>query len=178
MDRDADDYAVGATEALDGVDCLRVSDARVSAGFGRKGADIEGDYVVSLGCEPGVQAAQRAGRAGGGGGASGDGEAAKCVGQFDGGSAARGTAPATLLRALGRAPVQLDTVHSCHLAAAAVHHITEHPHLWACAWALAAHPTFAARLDLGGIARRSSARCRAKEKARAAVQIVDWMTYH
>ncbi|MFF3516793.1 hypothetical protein [Streptomyces sp. NPDC002573] len=74
--------------------------------------------------------------------------------------------------------VPLDTVHRCHLAAAAVHHITEHPHLWACAWGLAAHRTFAAHLDLDGIARRRPAHCRAKETARAAVQIVDWMTYH
>ncbi|WP_333761439.1 hypothetical protein [Streptomyces sp. IBSBF 2390] len=43
---------------------------------------------------------------------------------------------------------------------------------------MAVHPTFAAHLDLDGIARRRSARCRAKETARAAVQMVDRMTYH
>ncbi|MER5855020.1 hypothetical protein ABT131_05245 [Streptomyces sp900105245] len=94
--------------------------------------------------------ARRTGRAGGGGGASGDGQAAKYVGQFDGGSAARGTPLATLPRALDGLEwrlalredvlggeltwlwatlVPLDTVHRCHLAAAAVHHVTEHPHL-------------------------------------------------
>ncbi|MFJ8034257.1 hypothetical protein [Streptomyces sp. NPDC096032] len=74
--------------------------------------------------------------------------------------------------------VPLDTVHRCHLAAAAVHHVTEHPHLRASARGLAVHPTFAAHLDLDGIARTRSVRCRAKETARAAVQMVDRMTYH
>lgn len=114
-------------------------------------------------------------------------------------AAQRHAAPATLLRALDVLEwrlasrehvlgsgeltwswvtlVQLDTVHRCHLAAAAVH-ITEHARLWACAWGLAAHPTSAAHLDLDGIARRYPDHCRAKETARAAVQIVDWMAYH
>ncbi|MET7458293.1 glutathione S-transferase C-terminal domain-containing protein [Streptomyces sp. NPDC005574] len=70
--------------------------------------------------------------------------------------------------------VQLDTVHRHHLDAAAVHRIAGHPALWAHARHLAAHPAFAAHLDLDGIARRHHARCRGLEAAGAAVQILDW----
>lgn len=70
--------------------------------------------------------------------------------------------------------VQLDSVHRHHLDAAAVHRITGHPHLWAYAKRLAAHPAFGSHLDLDGIARRHHAHCRGMEAAGAAVQIVDW----
>ncbi|MFG2026076.1 glutathione S-transferase C-terminal domain-containing protein [Streptomyces sp. NPDC048825] len=70
--------------------------------------------------------------------------------------------------------VQLDTVHRLHLDAAAVHRIADHPHLWAYARRLAAHPAFGTRLDLDGIARRHHAHCHGLEAAGAAVQIVDW----
>jgi putative glutathione S-transferase len=70
--------------------------------------------------------------------------------------------------------LQLDTVHRHHLDAAAVDRITDHPHVWAYARRLAAHPAFAPHLDLEGIARRHHARCRGEEAAGAAVQIVDW----
>jgi putative glutathione S-transferase len=73
--------------------------------------------------------------------------------------------------------VQLDTVHRHHLDATAVHHITGHPHLWAYAKRLAAHPDFGTHLDLDGIARRHHAHCRGMEAAGAAVQIVDWAAY-
>ncbi|MER6129933.1 glutathione S-transferase C-terminal domain-containing protein [Streptomyces sp. NPDC001795] len=126
--------------------------------------------------------------------------AAQRAGQSDGDPAARDTALATLLRTLDVlewklasrehvlggeltlgdvqlwvALVQLDTVHRHHLDAAAVHRITEHPHVWAYARRLAAHPAFGSRLDLDGIARRHHAHCRGTEAAGAAVQIVDWM---
>ncbi|MFD5417509.1 glutathione S-transferase C-terminal domain-containing protein [Streptomyces sp. NPDC127069] len=132
-------------------------------------------------CEEGINAAaQRAGRAGGD-------------------QAERDTALATLLRALGALErrlsaaeyllgveptaadvqlwvtlVQLDTVHRWHLDAAAVYRLTDHPHLWAYARRLAAHPAFAPHLDLDGIARRHHAQCRGEEAAGAAVRIVDW----
>ncbi|GAA2068589.1 glutathione S-transferase C-terminal domain-containing protein [Streptomyces albiaxialis] len=70
--------------------------------------------------------------------------------------------------------VQLDTVHRWHLDASAVHRVTAHPHLWAYARRLAAHPAFGGNLDLDGIARRHHARCRGEEAAGAAVRIVDW----
>ncbi|MFG3257022.1 glutathione S-transferase C-terminal domain-containing protein [Streptomyces sp. NPDC048172] len=70
--------------------------------------------------------------------------------------------------------VQLDTVHRWHLDASAVHRLTAHPHLWAYARRLAAHPAFGGHLDLDGIARRHHARCRGAEAAGAAVRIVDW----
>jgi glutathionyl-hydroquinone reductase len=73
--------------------------------------------------------------------------------------------------------VQLDTVHRLHLDAAAVHHIADHPHLWAYARRLAAHPAFGAHLDLDGIARRHHAHCRGLEAAGAAVQILDWRVH-
>ncbi|MFJ9413546.1 glutathione S-transferase C-terminal domain-containing protein [Streptomyces sp. NPDC101227] len=70
--------------------------------------------------------------------------------------------------------VQLDTVHRWHLDAAAVHRIAGHRRLWSYARRLAALPAFGAHLDLDGIARRHHARCRGREAAGAAVQIVDW----
>ncbi|UQX04119.1 glutathione S-transferase C-terminal domain-containing protein [Streptomyces sp. RerS4] len=70
--------------------------------------------------------------------------------------------------------VQLDTVHRRHLDAAAVYRITDHPHVWSYARRLAAHPAFASRLDLDGIARRHHAHCRGTEAAGAAVRILDW----
>lgn len=70
--------------------------------------------------------------------------------------------------------VQLDTVHRHHLCADAVHRVTAHPHLWAYARRLAAHPAFGSHLDLDAIARRHHARCRGQEAAGAAVPIVDW----
>ncbi|MFG2205904.1 glutathione S-transferase C-terminal domain-containing protein [Streptomyces sp. NPDC048638] len=70
--------------------------------------------------------------------------------------------------------VQLDTVHRCHLDAAAVHRIADHRRLWSYARRLAALPAFGSHLDLEGIARRHHARCRGHEAAGAAVQIVDW----
>lgn len=70
--------------------------------------------------------------------------------------------------------VQLDTVHRLHLDAAAVHRVAGHPHLWAYARRLAAHPAFGTHLDLDGIARRHHARCQGQEAAGAAVQILDW----
>ncbi|TXC99463.1 glutathione S-transferase C-terminal domain-containing protein [Streptomyces sp. ISID311] len=73
--------------------------------------------------------------------------------------------------------VQLDTVHRLHLDAAAVHRIAGHPHLWAYARRLAAHPAFGPHLDLDGIARRHHARCQGLEAAGAAVQILDWAVH-
>ena len=73
--------------------------------------------------------------------------------------------------------VQLDTVHRHHLDAAAVQRIADHPHLWAYARRLAAHPAFGAHLDLDGIARRHHARCRGLEAAGSAVQILDWAAH-
>lgn len=127
---------------------------------------------------------------------------AQHAGQPGGDSAARDTALATLLRSLDELErrlasrehvlggeltladvqlwvtlVQLDTVHRHHLDATAVHRITDHPHLWAYARRLAAHPAFGSHLDLDGIARRHQAHCRGSEAAGAAVQIVDWAAY-
>ncbi|WP_406864791.1 glutathione S-transferase C-terminal domain-containing protein [Streptomyces sp. HUAS MG47] len=73
--------------------------------------------------------------------------------------------------------VELDTVHRLHLDAAAVHRIADHPHLWAYARRLAAHPAFGRHLDLDGIARRHHAHCRGLEAAGAAVQILDWAVH-
>ncbi|QIJ61007.1 glutathione S-transferase C-terminal domain-containing protein [Streptomyces sp. JB150] len=73
--------------------------------------------------------------------------------------------------------VQLDLVHRRHLDAAAVHRIADHPHLWAYARRLAAHPAFGRHLDLPGIARRHHARCQGLEAAGAAVQILDWAAH-
>ncbi|AWT46653.1 MULTISPECIES: glutathione S-transferase C-terminal domain-containing protein [Streptomyces] len=73
--------------------------------------------------------------------------------------------------------VQLDTVHSHHLDAAAVQRIADHPRLWAHARRLTAHPAFGGHLDLDGIARRHRARCRGLEAAGAAVRILDWEAY-
>ncbi|QLH19679.1 glutathione S-transferase C-terminal domain-containing protein [Streptomyces sp. Rer75] len=73
--------------------------------------------------------------------------------------------------------VWLDTVHRHHLDAAAVHRITDHPHVWAYARRLAAHPAFGRHLDLDGIARRHHAHCRGLEAAGAAVQILDWAAH-
>ncbi|GAA0913180.1 glutathione S-transferase C-terminal domain-containing protein [Streptomyces thermoalcalitolerans] len=73
--------------------------------------------------------------------------------------------------------VQLDTVHRLHLDAAAVHHVADHPHLWAYARRLAAHPAFGPHLDLDGIARRHHAHCRGLEAAGAAVRILDWTAH-
>ncbi|WP_055491281.1 glutathione S-transferase C-terminal domain-containing protein [Streptomyces sp. TP-A0356] len=73
--------------------------------------------------------------------------------------------------------VQLDTVHRWHLDAAAVHRVADHPHLWAYARRLAAHPAFGPHLDLDGIARRHHAHCRGLEAAGAAVQILDWAAH-
>ncbi|GHK03980.1 hypothetical protein SY2F82_57770 [Streptomyces sp. Y2F8-2] len=73
--------------------------------------------------------------------------------------------------------VQLDTVHRWHLDATAVHRIADHPHLWAYARRLAAHPAFGPHLDHAGIARRHHAHCRGLEAAGAAVQILDWASH-
>ncbi|MFJ9900096.1 glutathione S-transferase C-terminal domain-containing protein [Streptomyces sp. NPDC091280] len=73
--------------------------------------------------------------------------------------------------------VQLDTVHRYHLDAAAVRSVADHPHLWAYARRLAAHPAFGTHLDLDGIARRHHARCQGLEAAGAAVQILDWAAH-
>ncbi|MEV6615040.1 glutathione S-transferase C-terminal domain-containing protein [Streptomyces sp. NPDC051051] len=129
-------------------------------------------------------------------------EAAQRAGQADADAAVRRTALHTLLRTLGSLEgrltfqdfvlgdemtaadvqlwvvlVQLDTVHRQHLDAAAVHRIADHPHLWAYARRLAAHPAFGAHLDLDGIARRHHARCHGLEAAGAAVQILDWAVH-
>lgn len=128
--------------------------------------------------------------------------AAQSAGQCDSDAAAREAALATLLSALHTLDrrlasreylvggeltiadvrlwvtlVQLDIVHRHHLDAAAVHRITEHPHVWAYARRLAAHPAFGSHLDLEGIAHRHHAHCRGMEAAGAAVRIVDWMAY-
>ncbi|MFC8918589.1 glutathione S-transferase C-terminal domain-containing protein [Streptomyces sp. NPDC057116] len=73
--------------------------------------------------------------------------------------------------------VRLDTVHRLHLDAGAVHRMADHPHLWAYARRLAAHPAFGRHLDLDGIARRHHAQCRGLEAAGAAVQILDWAAH-
>ncbi|MGW1001971.1 glutathione S-transferase C-terminal domain-containing protein [Streptomyces sp. NPDC002520] len=129
-------------------------------------------------------------------------EAAQHAGRADTDSVARRTALTSLLRVLGSLDarlafqdfilgdevtaadvqlwvtlVQLDTVHRLHLDAAAVRHIAEHPHLWAYARRLAAHPAFGTHLDLDGIGRRHHARCQGMEAAGAAVQILDWAVH-
>ncbi|TLS47601.1 glutathione S-transferase family protein [Streptomyces montanus] len=126
-------------------------------------------------------------------------EAAQQAGQAGADATARHTALSSLLRVLGSLEwrlasqdfilgdeltaadvrlwvtlVQLDTVHRQHLDAAAVHRIADHPHLWAYAGRLAAHPAFGPHLDLDGIALRHHARCQGLEGAGAAVQILDW----
>ncbi|MGW1892540.1 glutathione S-transferase C-terminal domain-containing protein [Streptomyces sp. NPDC002004] len=126
-------------------------------------------------------------------------EAAQRAGQADADATARRTALSSLLRDLGSLEwrlatqefilgdemtaadvqlwvtlVQLDTVHRQHLDAAAVHHIADHPHLWAYARRLAAHHSFGVHLDLDAIARRHHAHCQGLEAAGAAVQILDW----
>ncbi|MDX3520786.1 glutathione S-transferase C-terminal domain-containing protein [Streptomyces scabiei] len=73
--------------------------------------------------------------------------------------------------------VRLDTVHRWHLDAGAVHRVADHPHLWAYARRLTAHPAFGPRLDLAGIALRHHAHCRGLEAAGAAVQILDWASH-
>lgn len=130
------------------------------------------------------------------------GEAAQYAGRADADAAARRTALGSLLRVLDSlewrlahqdfvlgddmtaadvrmwvALVQLDTVHRLHLDAAAVHRIADHPHLWAYARRLAAHPAFGTHLDLDGIARRHHAHCQGLEAAGAAVQIMDWAAH-
>ncbi|MGW6564046.1 glutathione S-transferase C-terminal domain-containing protein [Streptomyces sp. NPDC054975] len=70
--------------------------------------------------------------------------------------------------------VQLDTVHRWHLDAAAVHRITDHPHVWAYARRLARHHAFGAHLDLDAIVLRHHLHCRGQEAAGAAIRIVDW----
>ncbi|GAB2962600.1 hypothetical protein GCM10027075_72970 [Streptomyces heilongjiangensis] len=55
-----------------------------------------------------------------------------------------------------------------------VQRIADHPHLWAYARRLAAHPAFGIHLDLDGIARRHHAHCRGLEAAGVAVRSVDW----
>ncbi|WP_416982196.1 glutathione S-transferase C-terminal domain-containing protein [Streptomyces sp. T028] len=129
-------------------------------------------------------------------------ETAQRAGQADADATARHTALASLLRVLGSLErrlahqdfilgdevtaadvqlwvtlVQLDTVHRLHLDAAAVHRIADHPHLWAYARRLAAHPAFGRHLDLDGIALRHHAHCRGLEAAGAAVQILDWAVH-
>lgn len=129
-------------------------------------------------------------------------EAAQHAGRADTDATVRQTALTSLLRVLGSLEgrlasqdfllgdemtaadvqlwvtlVQLDTVHRLHLDAAAVHHIADHPHLWAYARRLAAQPAFGTHLDLDGIARRHHARCQGKEAAGAAVQILDWAAH-
>ncbi|MFJ4681825.1 glutathione S-transferase C-terminal domain-containing protein [Streptomyces sp. NPDC091377] len=73
--------------------------------------------------------------------------------------------------------LQLDTVHRHHLDAAVVHRVADHPALWEHARRLTAHPAFADRLDLDGIARRHQAHCQGLEGAGAAVQILDWAAH-
>ncbi|MFJ4690366.1 glutathione S-transferase C-terminal domain-containing protein [Streptomyces sp. NPDC088766] len=129
-------------------------------------------------------------------------EAAQRAGQADADAVVRRTALHRLLRVLGSLEarltfqdfvlgdrmtaadvqlwvtlVQLDTVHRQHLDAAAVHRIAGHPHLWAYARRLAAHPAFGTHLDLDGIARRHHSRCNGLEAAGAAVQILDWAVH-
>ncbi|RZB15032.1 glutathione S-transferase family protein [Streptomyces sp. F001] len=129
-------------------------------------------------------------------------EAAQHAGQADADATVRRTALSSLLRVLGSLEcrlatqdfllgdeitaadvqlwvtlVQLDTVHRLHLDAAAVHRIADHPHLWAYARRLAAHPGFGSHLDLDGIARRHHAHCQGLEAAGAAVQILDWAVH-
>ncbi|MFF5360488.1 glutathione S-transferase C-terminal domain-containing protein [Streptomyces scabiei] len=73
--------------------------------------------------------------------------------------------------------VRLDTVHRWHLDAGAVHRVADHPHLWAYARRLTAHPAFGPHLDLAGIALRHHAHCQGLEAAGAAVQILDWASH-
>jgi putative glutathione S-transferase len=73
--------------------------------------------------------------------------------------------------------VWLDTVHRWHLDAGAVHRVADHPHLWAYARRLTAHPAFGPHLDLAGIALRHHAHCQGLEAAGAAVQILDWASH-
>ena len=75
---------------------------------------------------------------------------------------------------LWAALVQLDTVHRCHLDAAAVQRVAGHSTLWAYVRRLTAHPAFGGHLDLDGIGRRHRAGCQGLEAAGAAVQILDW----
>ncbi|GAA3149555.1 hypothetical protein GCM10010521_41200 [Streptomyces rameus] len=134
--------------------------------------------------------------------AQGIGEAAQRAGRAGAGADERAAALDALLDTLGRLErrlsgeeyladdrltaadielwvslVQLDTVHRCHLDAAAVHRIAGHRALWSYAGRLAAHPAFGRHLDLDGIARRHHGRCQGLEAAGAAVQILDWAVH-
>ncbi|MDQ0790595.1 putative glutathione S-transferase [Streptomyces sp. B3I7] len=126
-------------------------------------------------------------------------EAAQGAGRSDGDPAAREAALALLLRTLDSLDarlasheyavgdqltladvelwaslVQLDAVHRHHLDAAAVHRVTEHPHVWAYARRLTTLPAFGRSLDLDALTQRHHARCQGAEAAGAAVPIVDW----
>ncbi|NWF28709.1 glutathione S-transferase C-terminal domain-containing protein [Streptomyces sp. PKU-EA00015] len=161
--------------------------------FGGAGAD--GPALYPHGAEAEIDAVGRLC-------AYGINEAAQRAGQAGADATARRTALGSLLRTLDSlesrlasqdcvlgdeitigdvqlwvALVQLDTVHRWHLDADAVHRIAGHPHLWAYARRLAAHPAFGPRLDLHGIARRHHADCRGLEAAGAAVQILDWAVH-
>ncbi|WP_030200383.1 glutathione S-transferase C-terminal domain-containing protein [Streptomyces sp. NRRL S-87] len=144
------------------------------------GADERIEAVARL-CEQGINAAaQRAGRSGIDGSAR-DAALTALLGTLDALELRLTSAEYVLGGELTAADVQLwvtlvqlDTVHRWHLDAAAVYRITDHPQLWSYARRLGAHPAFASRLDLDGIARRHHAQCRGEEAAGAAVRIVDW----
>ncbi|MGV9564069.1 glutathione S-transferase C-terminal domain-containing protein [Streptomyces sp. NPDC003480] len=148
-----------------------------------QGADAEIEGVRRL-CALGIDAAaQRAGRADAD---DADRDAALtsllCALRSPEGRLARqeyllGDQPSVADVELWVALVQLDTVHRWHLDAAAVQRVAGHPHLWAYARRLAAHPAFGPHLDLDGIARRHHAQCRGLEAAGAAVQILDWAAH-
>ncbi|WP_129843195.1 glutathione S-transferase C-terminal domain-containing protein [Streptomyces sp. RFCAC02] len=72
--------------------------------------------------------------------------------------------------------VHLDLVHRWHLDAAAVHRLADRAGLWAYARRLLAEPAFGGLLRPDDITRRHHHRCRGREAAGAAVQIVDWNT--
>lgn len=145
-----------------------------------RGTDAEIEGVQRL-CAQGIdEAAQRAGRADAEAEERADSLASllRTLRSLEGRLAQQGQLLGDQLTAadveLWVALVQLDTVHRWHLDATAVHRIADHPHLWAYARRLAAHPAFGPHLDLDGIARRHHAHCRGLEAAGAAVQILDW----
>jgi putative glutathione S-transferase len=147
------------------------------------GTEREMEAIARL-CERGIdEAVQRAGQPGADGAAR-DTALGTVFGALDALERRLSTRGHVLGDELTAADVQvwvtlvwLDTVHRQHLDASAVHRITDHPHLWAYARRLAAHPAFGRHLDLDGIARRHHAHCQGLEAAGAAVQILDWAAH-
>ena len=170
-------------------DILRDLDGRFGSGSPDRavlhpcGAEREMEAIARL-CEHGIsEAVQRAGQPGADDAAR-EAALSTVFGALDGLERRLATRAHVLGDDLTASDVQVwvtlvwfDTVHRQHLDAAAVHRVTDHPHVWAYARRLAAHPAFGPHLDLDGIARRHHAHCRGLEAAGAAVQILDWAAH-